>query len=190
MRVPVLITITFASGTTALLESVIRPVSDAFVDCARSGVTEVKRIPARARKVRRAITDQDDLAMLKGKTKFKIIVSNFVETSFLETEIPARVLSTLNAFPDLRCVSEIAIRMPQGSTTLSPAFRKKSTSASRLFRSLAVRSASSSKPAFRALKCLQCGVSKIAPAPRSRANVMHLGLAMRDEHASLAIACD
>src|SRR5438445_7130383 len=74
MRVPVLITITFASGTTALLESVMRPVSDAFVDCGQSGVTEDKRIPARTRIARRA-TGQDDLAMLKGKTKFKIIVS-------------------------------------------------------------------------------------------------------------------
>src|SRR5882724_3137193 len=74
MRVPVLITITFASGTTALLASVMRPVSDAFVDCGRSGVTEDKRIPARTRIARRA-TGQDDLAVLKGKTKFKIIVS-------------------------------------------------------------------------------------------------------------------
>src|SRR5882724_10410331 len=74
MRVPVLITMTFASATTALLESVMRPVSDAFVDCGQSGVTQDKRIPARTRIARRA-TGQDDLAMLKGKTKFKIIVS-------------------------------------------------------------------------------------------------------------------
>jgi len=74
MRVPVLITITFASGTTALLESVMRPVSDAFVDCGQSGVTEDKRIPARTRITRR-ITGQDDLAMLKGKTEFKIVAS-------------------------------------------------------------------------------------------------------------------
>jgi hypothetical protein len=37
-------------------------------------VTQDKRIPARTRIARRA-TGQDDLAMLKGKTKFKIIVS-------------------------------------------------------------------------------------------------------------------
>jgi len=58
----------------ALLESVMRAVSDAFVDCGQSGVTQDKRIPARTRIARRA-TGQDDLAMLKGKTKFKIIVS-------------------------------------------------------------------------------------------------------------------
>ena len=74
MRVPVLITITFASGTTALLASVMRPVSEAFVDCGQSGVTEDKRIPARTRIARRA-TCQDHLATLKGKTKFKILVS-------------------------------------------------------------------------------------------------------------------
>ena len=34
MRVPVLMTETFAAGMTALLGSVIRPVKDAFEDCA------------------------------------------------------------------------------------------------------------------------------------------------------------
>src|ERR1700719_3103162 len=73
MRVPVLIAITFASGTTALLESVMRPVSDAFVDCARSGVTEDKRMPTMTSIARKAAC-QDHLALHKRKTKFKIII--------------------------------------------------------------------------------------------------------------------
>src|SRR5438270_12836676 len=73
-RVPVLMTITFASGTTALLESVMRPVSDAFVDCARSEAEQDNRIPARTRILRRLV-GQDDLAMLTGKTKFRMRVS-------------------------------------------------------------------------------------------------------------------
>src|SRR6266853_433907 len=97
MRVPVLITITFASATTALVESVIRPVSDAFVDCARSGVTEDKSIPVRTRIARRA-TGQGDLAMLKGKTKSKIIVS-----------IPAR-LDRVHTYPAVICILGLSRR--------------------------------------------------------------------------------
>src|ERR1700739_2111656 len=74
MRVPVLIAITLASGTTALLESVMRPVSDAFVDCARSGVTKDKKMPTMPSIARKA-AGQDHLALHKRKTKFKIIVS-------------------------------------------------------------------------------------------------------------------
>src|SRR6266436_2318250 len=101
MRVPVLITITFASGTTALLESVMRPVSDAFVDCGQSGVTEDKRIPARTRIARRA-TGQDDLAMLKGKTKFKIIVP-----------FPAR-LDRVHTYPAVIRISGLSRRQQNG----------------------------------------------------------------------------
>ena len=100
---PVLITITFASETTALLESVIRPVSDAFVDCARSGVTEDKRITARTRIARRA-AGQEDLAMLKGKTKFKIIVS-----------FPAR-LDRVHAYPAVIRISGLSRRQQNGRT--------------------------------------------------------------------------
>src|SRR6266849_814138 len=101
MRVPVLITITFASATTALVESVIRPVSDAFVDCARSGVTEDQRIPARTRIARRA-TGQDDLVMRKGKTKFKIIVS-----------FPAR-LDRVHTYPAVIRISGLSRRLQNG----------------------------------------------------------------------------
>src|SRR6266849_3703577 len=45
MRVPVLITITLAFGTTALLKSVMRPVTDALVDWPCTG-TEEDRIIA------------------------------------------------------------------------------------------------------------------------------------------------
>src|SRR6267154_4904789 len=101
MRVPVLITITFASATTALVESVIRPVSDAFVDCARSGVTEDKRIPARTKIARRA-SGQDHLAMLKGKTKSKIIVS-----------FPAR-LDRVHTYPAVIRISGLSRRQQNG----------------------------------------------------------------------------
>src|SRR5258705_11740851 len=101
MRVPVLITITFASGTTALLESVMRPVSDAFVDCARTGATEDKRMPTRTRIARRA-TGQDHLAMLRGKTKFKIIVS-----------FPAR-LDRVHTYPAVIRISGLSRRQQNG----------------------------------------------------------------------------
>src|SRR6266478_245176 len=100
MRVPVLITITFASGTTALLESVMRPVSDALVDCARTGVTEDKRTPTRT--IARRAAGQDHLAMLKGKTKFKIIVS-----------FPAR-LDRVHTYPAVIRISGLSRRQQNG----------------------------------------------------------------------------
>src|SRR5713101_7938341 len=100
MRVPVLITITFASGTTALLESVMRPVSDALVDCAQTGVTDDIRMPTRTIALRAA--DQDHLAMLKGKTKFKIIVS-----------FPAR-LDRVHTYPAVIRISGLSRRQQNG----------------------------------------------------------------------------
>src|ERR1700736_5366084 len=44
MRVAVLITITLAFGTTALLKSVMRPVTDALVDWPRRGTEEDRSI--------------------------------------------------------------------------------------------------------------------------------------------------
>src|ERR1700738_4525520 len=73
MRVPVLITMTLTFGTTALLKSVMRPVSDAFVDWARRG-TGGDRIIAEA-SVIAAFTDASErhrVAMREESTTGKI----------------------------------------------------------------------------------------------------------------------
>src|ERR1700687_1810675 len=73
MRVPVLITITRAFGTTALLKSVIRPVTDALVDWPRRG-TEEDRIIAIASVIPafRDAREKDNAAMRKEHTIAKV----------------------------------------------------------------------------------------------------------------------
>src|SRR5260370_26323654 len=68
MRVPVLITITFASGTTALLESVMRPVSEALVDWASTRATDNSSIKANAVAIRKATGSQRQFAVNKENT--------------------------------------------------------------------------------------------------------------------------
>src|SRR5258705_10815646 len=68
MRVPVLITITFASATTALLESVIRPVSEALVDWAATRATDDRNIKANAVAIRKATGSQRQFAVNKENT--------------------------------------------------------------------------------------------------------------------------
>src|ERR1700739_3118833 len=53
MRVPVLITMTLAFGTMALLESVMRPVSEALVDCASTGADDDRTTTAKITAVRK-----------------------------------------------------------------------------------------------------------------------------------------
>src|SRR6266403_5368334 len=66
MRVLVLMTITLASATTALLESVIRPVSDALVDWARTWISEHSpNRTARRATLRKAVIER--IAQLPAK---------------------------------------------------------------------------------------------------------------------------
>ncbi len=68
MRVAVLITTTLVPGTTALLESVIRPVSDAFVDWASRKPEDNRRNTARPNTARETAGDQRELAMRDEST--------------------------------------------------------------------------------------------------------------------------